>query len=203
MDSHRTGGGDEKEGRARKDGGNASEQGGAAGLLHEISKPTAWRGGVQILVNEQEDARLLDRCEAKRKEWAKRWQCDEEVQNLEDKPWRNEELRSAEEALPRQKECHLDEVSRLYKAKTGVECDGFHAKVPLDLASETRGEMVEFLEKVAQSGKWPQQSLHDDVLLDSEECHERETDRADADVDTLVGSFESDGGDEVAAEVPR
>ena len=58
MDSHRTEGGDEKEGRARKDGGNASEQGGAAGLLHEISKPTAWRRGVQILVNEQEDARF-------------------------------------------------------------------------------------------------------------------------------------------------
>ena len=70
-------------------------------------------------------------------------------------------------------------------------------------SSPTRGEIVEFLEKVAQSGKWPQQSMHDDVLLDSEECHERETGRADADVGTLVGSFESDAGDEVAAEVPR
>ena len=44
---------------------------GSAGLLHHISKP---RGGAQILVNEEEDARLLDRCEAKRKEWAKYWQ---------------------------------------------------------------------------------------------------------------------------------
>ena len=48
----------------------------SAGLLHKISKPTpGWRG-VQILVNE-EDAKLLDRCEAKRKEMAKHWQCDE------------------------------------------------------------------------------------------------------------------------------
>ena len=34
----------------------------------------------------------------------KHWQCDEEVQNVEAKPWKNEELRSAEEALPRLKE---------------------------------------------------------------------------------------------------
>ena len=51
----------------------------SAGLLHKISKPTAWREAARILVNEEEDARLLDRCEAKRKEWAKHWQCDEEV----------------------------------------------------------------------------------------------------------------------------
>ena len=66
---------------------------GCAGLLHKMSKPAAWRGGVQILVNEEEDARLLDRCEAKREEWAKHWQCDEELQNVEEKPWKNEELR--------------------------------------------------------------------------------------------------------------
>ena len=42
---------------------------GSAGLLHKITKPTMWRGGVQILKEEEEDARLLDRCEAKRKEW--------------------------------------------------------------------------------------------------------------------------------------
>ena len=49
---------------------------------------------------------------------------------MEDKPWKNEELRSAEEALPRLKESHLEEVSRLCKAKAGVGCDGFHPKVP-------------------------------------------------------------------------
>ena len=65
-----------------------------------------------------------------------------EVQNLEEKQWKNEELRNAEEALPRLKECHLEEASRLYKAKTGVGCDGFHPEVPLDLTKETRGEIV-------------------------------------------------------------
>ena len=74
---------------------------GSAGLLHKITKPTAWRGGAQILKKEEEDARLLDRGEAKRKEWAKHWQCDEEVQILEDEPWKNEELKRSEEALPR------------------------------------------------------------------------------------------------------
>ena len=59
---------------------------GSAGLLHEFTKPTPWRGGAQILKREEEDARLLDRCEAKRKEWAKHRQCDECVQNVEDKP---------------------------------------------------------------------------------------------------------------------
>ena len=58
---------------------------GSAGLLHKIESPTAWRGGAQILKKEEEDARLLDRCEAKRKQQAKHWQCDESVQNVEDK----------------------------------------------------------------------------------------------------------------------
>ena len=46
----------------------------------------------------------------------------------------------------------------MYKAKTGVGSDGFHTKVPLDVTTEARGEIVEFLEKVEQSGKWPQQA---------------------------------------------
>ena len=60
---------------------------GSAGLLQKISEPTAWRGGAQIL-KKNENVRLLDRFEAKRKEWAKHWQCNEEVQSLEDKPWK-------------------------------------------------------------------------------------------------------------------
>ena len=130
----------------------------SAGLLHKITKPTPWRGGSQILKTEEEDARLLDRREAKMKEWAKHWQCDEEVQNVEEKPWKNKELRKWEEGRPRLKESHLEEVSRLFKAKTGVGCDGFHPKVPLDLIEETRGQIVDFLEKVERRGKWPQQA---------------------------------------------
>ena len=95
-------------------------------------------------VREEEDARLLDRCEAKRKEWSKRWQCNEEIQSMQDKPWRNEELKECEEALPRLKEGDLGNASRLYKANTGVGCDGFHSEVLLDLILERRGEIVEF-----------------------------------------------------------
>ena len=33
-----------------------------------------------------------------------------------------------EEALPKPNECDVEKVSRLYKAKIGVGCDGFHTK---------------------------------------------------------------------------
>ena len=46
--------------------------------------------------------------------------------------------------MPRLKEGDMEKVSRLYKAKTGVGCDGLHPKVPLDLTKETRGEIVDF-----------------------------------------------------------
>ena len=85
------------------------------------------------MTKEEEDARLLDRCEAKRKEWAKQWQCQEDVQNVEDKPWKNEELGQLEEVLPRLQERELEKVSRWCKATTGVGCDGFHPKVHPDL----------------------------------------------------------------------
>ena len=128
---------------------------GRAGLL---TKPTMWREGVQILEREEGDARLLNCCEAKRKEWSKHWQCNEEIQSMQDKPWRNEELRECEEALPRLKEGEMEKASRLYKANTGVGCDGFRPKVLLDLTKETRGEIAKFLENAKQSGYWPQQA---------------------------------------------
>ena len=131
-----------------------------AGLFHNNSKLTAWRRGAQIVVNEEEDVRLLDRCEAQRKEWAKHWQCDEDVQNVEEKPWKNEELRSAEEARPHLKEWELKKVSRLYKAKTG------HPKVPLDLTKEMRGETVEFFEKVGRV-----ENGRNKLVLDSHKCN--------------------------------
>ena len=43
---------------------------GSAGLHQKITKPTTWIGKSQILKKEEEDVWLLDRCEAKRKEWA-------------------------------------------------------------------------------------------------------------------------------------
>ena len=49
----------------------------------------------------------------------------------------------------------LEKAAKNYKAPTVVGCVGFHPKVPLDLEKETRGEVVEFLEKVEQCGRWP------------------------------------------------
>ena len=129
---------------------------GSAGLLHKITKPPAWRGGAPILKKEV-DVTLLDRCEAKRKH-GKNIGSVTKVCSL----WRtslgrmNEELKKLEEALLRPKEGKLEKVSRLYKAKTGV--GWLPPESPLDLTKETRGEIVELLEKVEQSGKWPQQA---------------------------------------------
>ena len=103
---------------------------------------------------EEEDARLLDRCEAKRKEWSIHWQCDEEVQNMQDKPWRNEELRRCEEALPRLREGDLEKASRMYKAKTRAGCDGLHPKIPLVLAKETRLDLAKAFERVSLHVVW-------------------------------------------------
>ena len=47
---------------------------GSRGLLHKNTKPTAWRGGGQLLKKE-EDAKPLARCEEKRQEWRKHFQC--------------------------------------------------------------------------------------------------------------------------------
>ena len=108
---------------------------GSSELLHKITKLTARRGGAQILKKEEEeDARLLDRCEAKWKEWAKHWQYDE----LGGKALEKRRIEDIVEALPRPQECGMEHVSRLYKAKTGVGCDGFHPKVHLDVTKETR-----------------------------------------------------------------
>ena len=92
-----------------------------------------------------EKKRMSGWCEARRKEWAKHWQCDASVQNMEDMPWKTEELKTVEEALARLKECDLEKASRLFKA-TRVGCDGVQSKGPLDLTKETRVEVVELLE---------------------------------------------------------
>ena len=114
---------------------------------------------------------------------------------MKNKPWRNEELKKGEEALPRLKEGDLENASRLYKAKNGVECDGFHPKVSLYLTKETRGKNVEFLERVEQNGEWPQQACTTNVT----------SERPIALVPTLIRWWEAlrtRSGD-VAAEVSR
>ena len=91
--------------------------------------------------------------EDNRKEWAKHWQCNTEVQDLEDKPWRNGELRSLEEGLTRLKEEHFEKAATSYEAATGV----------LQSSRQTcRGKPEDNLwnssKKVKHCGRWPQQA---------------------------------------------
>ena len=66
-------------------------------------------------------------------EWAKHWQSDESIQNLEKKPWNNEELRKLEEALPRIRECELEKCRDCAKQKQEWDVTtSTHPKVPLD-----------------------------------------------------------------------
>ena len=138
-------------------------------FLHKITTPTAWRGGVQILKEYEEDVKPSARCEEKRKELATHWQCDTEVQNLQDKPWGHEELRSVEEGMPR------------VKGKRGITrqrqeqgADGFHPKNPLDYTKKQEEKWSGGI--IGDGGavcEMPVASMHDDVLLDSKERHER------------------------------
>ena len=86
---------------------------------------------------------------------------------------KNEELKKLEEDLPRLQERGLMKAARAYKAtKTGVGCDGFHPKVPLDLAVATRRQVVEFGERGGAEREMTAASLHNDVLPDPKKCHE-------------------------------
>ena len=93
------------------------------------------------------------------------------------------------------------EGSEKVQAKTGVECDGFHSKVPLDLEGESRGEVVEFLEKVGQCWRWPQQACTTMFFL-IPKCRERASHCADDYDDSLVGSPACARGCELATEMP-
>ena len=73
-----------------------------------------------------------------------------------DKSWRNEEMKNLEKDMLKLLE-NLEKADKSYKAKTGVVCDGFHPKVSLDLTKETRGKVVDVLDKVEQFGRWLQQ----------------------------------------------
>ena len=62
----------------------------------------------------------------KKQKWTEHWQCGEDVQKLEDAPWKKEKSRRQEEGLLRLKEENLQTAARGYKDATGVVCDGFH-----------------------------------------------------------------------------
>ena len=64
--------------------------------------------------------------------------------------------------LPQLKEESLQREPRgVKKATTGVGCDGFHPKVLMDFSKAATKEVVQTAA-----------SVHDDVLLDPEECYE-------------------------------
>ena len=136
---------------------------------------------------------MLERCEAKRKEWSKHWQCNEEIQNMQNKPWRNEELKECEEALPWLTEGDLKRHQDCTRQKK-VGCDGFHPKFPLDSTKETRGKIVDFWRRVEQSVKWPQQACTTMFFLIPNVTSERST----ALLPTLIRWREALGAPEVA-----
>ena len=77
----------------------------------------------------------MRRCEEKRKVWTKQCQCDSDEQGVEEKPWKNEELRSLEEGLKRLKAKTQRRATWLLRV---VGCDVFLPKMLLDLSEETR-----------------------------------------------------------------
>ena len=68
---------------------------------------------------------------------------------------------------------------------------------------ETRREIVEFLEKVEQSGKWPQQACTTKFFLTPENITSERPIALIANVDSVVESSVSTRGGELAAEVSR
>ena len=62
------------------------------------------------------------------------------------------------------------------------------------------GRSAEFIEKVEQSWKWPQQAGTDDAFSDPEECDERVACRVAAYCDSLVGMDKSARSKIMAAE---
>ena len=113
----------------------------------------------------------------------------------------NKELRKWEEALPRLKECELENVSRLYIQ--GKDRSGMRRLPPKSSPGfdKKRGRNSGVLEEGGTKWKVAATSLHNDVFLDTEECHERVADCAYVNVDTLMESFEGTRCGEMAAEV--
>ena len=120
--------------------------GGKSRFLHKIPKSAAWKGGLRVLEECEEDVKHMTRCEEKRKEWAKRWQCDSALQSMEDKPWRTGELRSREELLPQNKE-NLERAVRSYKLRL------VSPKGPVGLFERDESRSGDVFEKNEQFGK--------------------------------------------------
>ena len=106
---------------------------------------------MQVVKEVETDAESMKRCEEKRKDWAGHWQCDAEVSDMEDKPWRNEEIKSLEEGLPRLTRENLESAAWSYEAATGVGSDGFHPKGYARRAKRNEGRNGEVFSKQCSS----------------------------------------------------
>ena len=63
-------------------------------------------------------------------------------------------------------------VSRLYQAKTGVGCDGFHPKSSPGLDKRNKRTNCGVSRECGAEWQVAVTRLHNTVLLESEECHE-------------------------------
>ena len=130
------------------------------GVLDLFTKSHSQRCGEE----EHRSARIAGTLRSKKKRMV--------IQNTQNKPWRNEELKECEEVLPRLKEGDLEKASRLYKAKTGVRCDGFHPIVPLECNTRDERNSCGILGEGGTEWQMAATSLHDDVFLDTDESCE-------------------------------
>ena len=78
----------------------------------------------------------------------------------------NEELKRLEETLPKLKGSLLEEVSKLYRAKTGVGCDGIHPAGSPGLDKRDERRVVEILGEGGAEWQMAATILLTDALLD-------------------------------------
>ena len=112
---------------------------GSAEHLHKITKPTARRGGAPILKKEEEDVRLLDRCEAKRNAWAKHWHCNESVQNMEEPLWTTKKLKKVQKSSVTAKRVRVGEGVETVQGKNRSGMRWLSPKSPSGLNKRNKG----------------------------------------------------------------
>ena len=73
--------------------------------------------------------------------------------------WFEEEMKKKDEKVKMEETGgRLEEASRLYEAKTREGCDGCLPQVSLDLRKKQEAKWWNSLDKVEQSGRWPQEA---------------------------------------------
>ena len=95
---------------------------------------------------------------SKRKEWAKHWQCDESVQNMEDKLGKHEDLKKIRGSVTKANRVRTGKSVGIVQRENRSRMRWRPPTNPLGLTKETRREIVNLLEKVEQRGKWPRQA---------------------------------------------